>query len=117
MKTTVRFVTKVGTGFRELVSVYENKNGSLIIAPKGGGFIDRGGASDNRREIKDQKYSIHINEMSADGGNTFHHTTLFVDGGLYETHAYTLAIKNERVWPLYFHNFLHPGQKKGQLYT
>ena len=107
----VRFVAKVSGGFRELLSVTERKDGSLIVVPKGGSRADKGSNDKQQRDIKNQKYSVHATLDALDGGTLLHQTTMFSDGGKYETHAYTLAIKNGQVWPLYLHHFLHPGAK------
>ena len=106
MRRKVRIFARISDSYRELLSISENRNGSLIIVPKGGRNADRGVAGGPYRKIKNQKYSVHANLQSADGGNTIHHTTLFADGRSYETHAYTLAIKRGNLWPVYYHNFL-----------
>ncbi len=109
MRKKVRIFAEISDGFRELLSISENRNGSLVIVPKGGRNANRGVEGEKYRKIKNQKYSVNVNLQSADGGNTIHHTTLFEGGGRYKTHAYTLAIKYGKVWPIYYHNFLHSG--------
>lgn len=102
-KSSVRVAFRVAGAPRRLFSLGINKSGSVFISFKSDGmFRDLGipaehidSVSDlHRRAVREQRYSVHPSENSADGINYIHHHLILDGVPEIETTHLTKAIKS-----------------------
>ncbi len=97
-----RLTVNVGGRERRLISLYERKNGDVVVKIHSAQNFRNLDDQATGPGIQEQRYSIHLSLLSADAISTIKHTLILVDGTKMETYHPTRALRRRAGYALMF---------------